>query len=59
MSDPVLRELTASEPLTLDEEYSMQSEFPYHKLYQLGKHPFRILIGILSVEKWQDDPDSN
>jgi hypothetical protein len=37
MSDPVLRELTASEPLTLDEEYSMQSEFPYHKLYQLGK----------------------
>lgn len=31
MSDPVLRQLTASEPLTLDEEYDMQSELitPY------------------------------
>ncbi|KAJ8589845.1 hypothetical protein M405DRAFT_933225 [Rhizopogon salebrosus TDB-379] len=27
MSDPVLRELTASEPLTLDEEYSMQKKW--------------------------------
>ena len=29
MSDPTLRELTASEPLTLQEEYEMQSESAY------------------------------
>lgn len=29
MSDPTLRELTASEPLTLQEEYEMQSKSAY------------------------------
>jgi hypothetical protein len=54
MSDPVLRQLTASEPLTLDEEYSMQSEFA--TLHQSGKRTFK---AILSTEKWQEDSDSD
>lgn len=52
MENPELQELTASEPLTLEQEYEMQSGFSHHPaMPQLGHAK-------LFVEKWREDEDS-
>lgn len=50
MLSPELRELTASEPLTLDEEYAMQSLFSF--IYTSTR------VSQITLGSWQIDNDS-
>ena len=49
MEDEILRDLTASERLTLDEEYEMQSAYPESNLCRNDSS---------LTEKWRLDEDS-
>lgn len=51
MKSPELLEATASEPLSLDEEFEMQRMSPC-----VGSRMYQILI--LAIEKWHTDDDS-
>lgn len=52
MTDPKLQELTASEPLTYEQELEMQRQATEFPLPRLGPDT------LIYLEKWREDEDS-